>query len=109
MALIDQWHSVIAAESFLLPDAARTLRDVGFVVMPGPVIQEGMERLSDAYDQAIATADSTDVRISSSTDSGPLCPAGSSCIDRPCGTHAARGPTTIRRSRQVCSGCDVNV
>jgi hypothetical protein len=66
MALIDQWHSVIAAESFLPPDAARTLRDVGFVVMPGPVIPGGVERLSDAYDQAVATADSDDVRISSS-------------------------------------------
>lgn len=38
MAPTDRWYSVIAAESFLPADAARKLRDVGFVVMPGPTI-----------------------------------------------------------------------
>src|SRR6185369_143477 len=48
-------------------DAAAQLRDTGFVVIPGPVIPGGIERLSAAYDHAIATADAADVRVSSST------------------------------------------
>ncbi len=46
------WYRVIAAESVLPPDAARRLRDVGFVVLPpGPEVQGGWARLS------LATAD----------------------------------------------------
>ena len=57
------WHSIIATESHLPPDAARQLREIGFVVMPGPAIQGSCEQLSDAYDRAVATADSADVHI----------------------------------------------
>ena len=67
MALTDQQYGVIAAESFLPTDAARKLRDVGFVVMPDPTIPNCMEQLSAAYDRAIAEADPADVRIASST------------------------------------------
>jgi hypothetical protein len=64
MVPTNHWHSVIAAESHHLPpDAARQLREVGFIVMPGPSIQGGCEQLSSAYDQAVATADSADVHI----------------------------------------------
>ena len=44
----NDWHSIIAAESHLSPETARQLRDIGFVVMPGPVIPGGCEQLSDA-------------------------------------------------------------
>ena len=56
------WHSLIAADScHLPPDAARQLRELGFIVMPGPAIQGGCEQLSRAYDHAVATADTADV------------------------------------------------
>ena len=60
---MDDWYTVIAAESELPPDAARQLDDSGFVVMPGPC----GTRLSEAYDRAVATADPADVSIRSST------------------------------------------
>jgi ectoine hydroxylase-related dioxygenase (phytanoyl-CoA dioxygenase family) len=64
MAPTNDWHSIIAAESHHLPpDAARQLREIGFIVMPGPAIQGGSERLSDAYDRAVARADPADVHI----------------------------------------------
>jgi hypothetical protein len=64
---MDDWYNVIAAESDLPPDAARQLRDLGFVVLPGPEIQGGWSRLSRAYDRAVSTADPSDVSIRSST------------------------------------------
>jgi hypothetical protein len=64
MAPTNDWHSIIAAESHHLPpDAARQLRELGFIVMPGPAIQGGCEQLSRAYDQAVARADTADVHI----------------------------------------------
>ncbi len=63
MAQTDDWHSFIAAESHMSPDAARQLREIGFIVMPGPAIKGGCEQLSDAYDHAVATADPADVHI----------------------------------------------
>src|SRR5215217_5397027 len=57
MAPTNDWYSIIAAEAHHLPpDAARQLREIGFIVMPGPTFQGGCERLSDAYDRAVATA-----------------------------------------------------
>jgi hypothetical protein len=64
---MNDWHSVIAAESELPPEAARQLHDLGFVVLPGPAIQGGCTRLAEAYDEAVATADPADVSIRSST------------------------------------------
>jgi phytanoyl-CoA dioxygenase PhyH len=61
------WHAAIAAEAHLPAEAARRLRDDGFVVMPGPTMPGGPERLSEAYDRAVATADPADVSIRSST------------------------------------------
>jgi len=64
---MDDWFSVIAAESDLPADAARRLCDIGFVVMPGPVACGGCAPLSEAYDRAVSTADPDDVSIRSST------------------------------------------
>src|SRR4030095_12174532 len=55
------WHRIIASDSHLSPDAARQMRDIGFVVLAGPVIPGGCEQLTRAYDRAVATADSSDV------------------------------------------------
>jgi hypothetical protein len=64
---MDDWHSIIAAESGLPTDAARQLGAIGFVVMPGPEVPGGRARLSQAYDRAVLTADPSDVSIRSST------------------------------------------
>lgn len=60
-------YQLIAAHALLPEDAAARLRDDGFVVVHGPAISGGIERLSYAYDHAVATADPVDVRVSSST------------------------------------------
>jgi hypothetical protein len=70
MMTMSHWHNIIASESHLPPDAARELRESGFVVMPGPVIPGGCEQLAAAYDRAVAAADTADVhhgRTKSST------------------------------------------
>lgn len=59
----DEWHDLIAAEAHLPPDAARQLREIGFIVMPGPPTPGGCEQLSNAYDRAVAMADPADVRV----------------------------------------------
>ena len=64
---MDDWYEVIAAESALPPDAARRLCDVGFVVVPGPVIRGGRARWSEAYDGAVSAAVPDDVSVRSST------------------------------------------
>jgi hypothetical protein len=60
----EDWHRFIASESHLSPDAERQLRDNGFIVLPGPVIPGGCERLSCAYDRAVAAADPADMHTS---------------------------------------------
>ena len=77
MKTTSDWHSVITAESRLPPEAARRLCDIGFVVLPGPAIPGGLERLSQAYDHAVAAADPPDVRIASSTRVNDLVNRGS--------------------------------
>ena len=62
--MTNDWHSIIASKSLLPPDAARQLRDSGFVVMPGPVIPGGYKQLSDAYDRAVAMSSPSDVHTS---------------------------------------------
>jgi Phytanoyl-CoA dioxygenase (PhyH) len=64
---MDTMYQAIAAQSQLPGDVASQLRDAGFVVIPGSAIPGGIERLSEAYDHAVATADAADVRITSST------------------------------------------
>jgi ectoine hydroxylase-related dioxygenase (phytanoyl-CoA dioxygenase family) len=61
MITTNDWHSIIASKTHLPPDAARELRDSGFVVMPGPIIPGGYEQLSDAYDRAVAMSSPSDV------------------------------------------------
>jgi hypothetical protein len=67
MRSVDDWYDVIAAASEMPPQAARQLVNLGFVVLPGPVIPGGCARLSEAYDRAVSTADPQDVSIRSST------------------------------------------
>jgi ectoine hydroxylase-related dioxygenase (phytanoyl-CoA dioxygenase family) len=69
MSPTNDWHSIIAAEFHLPPDAARQLREIGFIVLPGPAIQGGCEQLSRAYDHAVARADPADVHVGRSRSS----------------------------------------
>jgi hypothetical protein len=99
-----EWHSVIAAESELPQDAARQLHELGFAVLPGPVIPGGAARLAEAYDRAVSTADPADVSIRSSTrvhdfvNRGPefdglylYGPLLAACRPRPAGSPAVVG------------------
>jgi hypothetical protein len=61
MMTTNDWHSIIASNSHLPPDAARQLRDSGFVVIPGPVIPGGYEQLWNAYDRAVTVSSPLDV------------------------------------------------
>lgn len=55
------WYDGITTEC-LPPESTRQLRDIGFVVISGPVIRGGCERLSNAFDHAMRMADPADVR-----------------------------------------------
>src|SRR5215216_1353976 len=61
------WFSLIGAGGELSTGALQDLRDVGFVVIPGPVAPDGLARLAAAYDSAVASADPGDVSVGSST------------------------------------------
>lgn len=60
-------YDAIAAQSRLPTDLEARLRGSGFIVMAGPAVPGIIRRLSEAYDQAVATADAADVRVASST------------------------------------------
>jgi ectoine hydroxylase-related dioxygenase (phytanoyl-CoA dioxygenase family) len=61
MTSTKDWHGSIASECQLSSEAARQLRENGFVIIPGPVVPNHFPRLSAAYDDAVARADSADV------------------------------------------------
>jgi ectoine hydroxylase-related dioxygenase (phytanoyl-CoA dioxygenase family) len=61
------WFSVIGAGCELSAGALQDLREVGFVVIPGPVAPGGLAQLAAAYDSAVASADPEDVSVGSTT------------------------------------------
>jgi len=67
MSATDTVYRAIAAQSLLPADIDARLRSDGFAVIPGPATPGGIERLSEAYDRAVASADPADIRVSSST------------------------------------------
>lgn len=64
---MQDWFSIIGAGSELSARAIRDLRDVGFIVIPGPVAPDKLAQLAAAYDSAVASASSDDVGIGSTT------------------------------------------
>jgi ectoine hydroxylase-related dioxygenase (phytanoyl-CoA dioxygenase family) len=64
---MDEWFSMIDAGCELSPGAVQDLRDVGFVAIPGPVAPDGLARLAEAYDSAVARASADDVSVGSTT------------------------------------------
>lgn len=64
---MDEWFSVIDSDFELPRDAARELRDIGFVVIQGPVAPARLAGLAAAYDASVSGADPADVSIGSTT------------------------------------------
>jgi hypothetical protein len=64
---MDDWFSVIASDFELPEDLAEPLRDVGFIVIQGPVPPAKLPQLRAAYDAAVAGADPAGLSIGSST------------------------------------------
>lgn len=61
------WFSVIGAGCELSAGAVQDLRDVGFIVIHGPVSRDGLARLVAAYDSAVASANADDVSVGSTS------------------------------------------
>ena len=61
------WFNALGAGHALPPDAARELRERGFVVLPGLLPSEQIEPVRRAYDAAAASAAADDVRVGSTT------------------------------------------
>src|SRR5262249_15443178 len=61
------WFSTLAAGSELPMDAASELHERGFVVLPGLLPSERMERLVVAYTRAVESATGDDVRVGSAS------------------------------------------
>jgi len=64
---IDDWFSVIAAGCALSTGALQDLREVGFVVIHGPVVPDALAHLVSAYDSAVACANADDLSEGSTT------------------------------------------
>jgi len=64
---MDNWFNALASGGELSPDAARELREVGFVVLTGPVPSGHLGRLAGAYDSAAASATGDDVAAGRAT------------------------------------------
>jgi hypothetical protein len=61
------WFQTMAAEKALPPGAATELQDRGYVVLPGAVPPEGLERLSNSYQAAVESATGEDIKIGSTS------------------------------------------
>lgn len=61
------WFSIIGTGCELSTSALQDLRDVGFVVIPGPLAPDRLAQLAAAYDSAVASASSDDLGIGSTT------------------------------------------
>jgi ectoine hydroxylase-related dioxygenase (phytanoyl-CoA dioxygenase family) len=64
---MQDWFNIIGMGCELTASALQDLRDVGFVVIPGPVAQDRLAQLAAAYDAAVASASSDDVGIGRTT------------------------------------------
>jgi ectoine hydroxylase-related dioxygenase (phytanoyl-CoA dioxygenase family) len=64
---MDEWFGIIASGSGLPGRTLQDLRDIGFVIIPGPVAPDGLGRLAEAYDFAVSSAAPDDVSVGSST------------------------------------------
>lgn len=61
------WFSMLASGSEFPTDAASELQERGFVIIPGPEPPERLDRFANAYEAAVDTATSNDIRIGSTS------------------------------------------
>src|SRR5215212_6492009 len=61
------WFNIIGAGCQLLAGALQDLRDVGFVIIPGPIAPDKLAHLAATYDAAIASSSPDDVKVGSTT------------------------------------------
>ena len=61
------WFSVISKICELSAKVVQDLNDIGFVVIPGSIKSDDLPQLAEAYDSAVSSASSDDIRIGSST------------------------------------------
>jgi hypothetical protein len=64
---MSDWFSTLAAGNELPVDAASELAERGFVVLPGMVAAERLERVAMAYTQAVTSAAGDDIRVGSTS------------------------------------------
>jgi hypothetical protein len=64
---MQDWFNIIGAGCQLPVSATQDLRDVGFVVIPGPITPDRLAHLAAAYDAAIAAASPDDVKVGSTS------------------------------------------
>ena len=64
---MSDWFSTISAGCELSRAALQSLRDNGFVVIPGPVSSGELLQLTAAYDSAMESASADDVHVGSTT------------------------------------------
>jgi len=61
------WFHIMAATYQLPREAAKDLRETGFTVMAGPIVQDEFARIVAAYDSAVLSAHPNDVSVGRST------------------------------------------
>jgi len=64
---MDPWFDSLAEAQALTDDERRELVDRGFLVVHGPVPQDSLPRLKQAYETAVASADPADVHVGRTT------------------------------------------
>lgn len=64
---MQDWFSIIGEGRELTASALQDLRDVGFVVIPGPVAPDKLAHLASVYDSAVASANPDDVGVGNTT------------------------------------------
>jgi hypothetical protein len=64
---MSDWFRTLAAGNELPVDAASELEERGFVVLPGMVAAERLERLATAYTEAVTSAAGDDIRVGSTS------------------------------------------
>jgi ectoine hydroxylase-related dioxygenase (phytanoyl-CoA dioxygenase family) len=64
---MQDWFNMIGAGCELPASAIQQLRDVGVIVIPGPIVPDRLAHLAAAHDAAVASASPDDVKVGSTT------------------------------------------
>ena len=64
---MDDWFASISAKTHLSSEAIDTLRNDGFIVVPGPVPTGKLAELAHRYNEAVSGANSEDIKVGSTT------------------------------------------